>query len=209
MGILKMKNIFKFCFAGAGLGFLIGIIVGLTTEGLAATLLTTLTAILAGYFGLSRQVSDGNSNHQKEFLVGCFGICCGLSLLLGIHLRVNDTLGMEASERITYWRQLGFSEAEIKKAISFQILGIDLTNDKPTDSSSRDVGKGSITGLFSDTEDLCTAFNSEDDIELKLELLVRNAYLKESIKLMSSHNEADINNATNSLMILVCERYKD
>jgi hypothetical protein len=142
-------RLFRQIFAGAGLGFLIGLIVGLTAEGLAATLCTTIVAMLAGFFGLQKQDKDQADATPREYLVGAFGLFCGLSLLLGIYFRANNVLSPTSTikDRVAEYTDAGFSLEEAKQVL---LVGKYL-DDKVVDSSD----DHSNTLLFSLSEDQC------------------------------------------------------
>lgn len=105
---------------GAGLGLLIGLLIGLSTVGTVGLIIGALSSALLVLLGLK-----GNEDGQNNALrIGAFGIFCAAAVLTGLYLRVNDSFAPSIESEIDKWTSdNNFSKEEAKKYFLYEKFG--------------------------------------------------------------------------------------
>ncbi|UPG72699.1 hypothetical protein MVG78_00405 [Roseomonas gilardii subsp. gilardii] len=144
--------------AGAGLGCLMGLMLGLAATPVVASALAALTALLAAFFGLVK----AEDSPDRALRIGSFGAACSLALLLGLGLRTHDLLSPSIRAEVRQWTDAGFEEKEARAMVAFQRLGIAPPDsakpaDRPAkaDAPARPQPGTYATALFASTTDMC------------------------------------------------------
>lgn len=134
----------KEAFAGAGLGLLVGLLLGMSSTSVAGVVVAALTAGLGAFFGLAR--SDGP---DRTVRIGCFGLACAIAAIGGLVARSGPWLERDVASEVARWTKAQYSPDEARTLVAFQLLGI-----RPT---GREVGPvpPSPLPLFAGHSDLC------------------------------------------------------
>lgn len=111
-------------FGGTGIGLLFGVIMGTTTTPTVATMLGTLTAVLAGLLGLNNK----HFNDAKAVRIGSFGFACVIGAYLGIYVRSHDLLSPSLESMKTEYLQLGYSEQEALQLLRIKMNMLEVPN---------------------------------------------------------------------------------
>ena len=121
-------------FGGAGLGILIGLLIGMSTSGTVGLVIGSLASVLLVLLGFREK---GDSNLQT-LRVGSFGLFCSLAILTGLFFRVNNSFTPTVKSEIEMWTTDSlFSLNEAKTFVLYERFGfvpsgvkIDSTLDK-------------------------------------------------------------------------------
>ncbi|MGB7786939.1 MAG: hypothetical protein WBL27_12625 [Salinimicrobium sp.] len=121
-------------FGGAGLGILIGLLIGMSTSGTVGLIIGSLASVLLVLLGFKEK---GDSNIQT-LRVGSFGLFCALAVLAGLILRVNNSFTPTIKSEVERWTADSlFSLQEAKTYFLYERFGfvpsgveIDSTIDK-------------------------------------------------------------------------------
>lgn len=121
-------------FGGAGLGVLIGLLIGMSTSGTVGLVIGSLASVLLVLLGFKEK---GDSNLQT-LRVGAFGLFCSIAILTGLFFRVNNSFTPTVKSEIEMWTSDSlFSLDEAKKFVLYERFGfvppgvrIDSTIDK-------------------------------------------------------------------------------
>lgn len=111
----------KDIFSGAGLGLLVGVIIGISIAELTGIILGALTSLLAAFFGL-RSNSEGEKGNQ--LVIGSFSFTCVLAIFLGLLIRTHNFLAPSLASQIKEYELASFDSAEIREIILLKEFGI-------------------------------------------------------------------------------------
>jgi hypothetical protein len=103
-------------FAGVGLGAAVGILVGMSTAPVVAIVVSSLVALVATFFGLSSQTTEGT----KVLRIASFGLACPIAVFIGLGARSHGWLTPSIQHQIADWTNAGYSPAEV----AFRELGL-------------------------------------------------------------------------------------
>ncbi len=103
----RRRSWFGDLFAGAGLGLLLGVIVGMTTSPVVEIVVGTLMSLLAVFLGLegskvlkSEGLAGLKVNHMR---IGAFGFATLIGLLVGLFIRINNPLVAPLDDQFERW----------------------------------------------------------------------------------------------------------
>jgi len=108
--------------AGAALGAFIGLLIGLSTSPVTAAVTSGLVAVLAAFFGLSKDAPTGASDWLLR-VVG-FGILGVVALLFGLHLRVADSFAPSLAREVHELTAAGFEKPDALAVVRFRRFGL-------------------------------------------------------------------------------------
>jgi len=107
-------------FGGAGLGVLIGLLIGMSTSGTVGVVIGALSAVLLVLLGFKE---NGDSN-VHAVRVGAFGIFCAAAILVGLYLRANNTFTPSITSEINRWTADSlFTLEEAKRYVLYDRFG--------------------------------------------------------------------------------------
>ncbi|NYF53942.1 hypothetical protein [Tunturiibacter gelidoferens] len=107
-------------FAGVGLGAAVGILVGMSTAPVVAIVVSSLVALVATFFGLSSQTTEGT----KVLRIASFGLACPMAVFIGLGARSHGWLTPSIQHQIADWTNAGYSPAEARSFVAFRELGL-------------------------------------------------------------------------------------
>jgi hypothetical protein len=107
-------------FAGVGLGAAVGILVGMSTAPVVAIVVSSLVALVATFFGLSSQTTEGT----KVLRIASFGLACPIAVFIGLGARSHGWLTPSIQHQIADWTNAGYSPAEARSFVAFRELGL-------------------------------------------------------------------------------------
>lgn len=133
--------------AGSGLGLLVGILLGLSVTQLVGGVVGALSAVLAGFFGLSGMAGAG-----RAWRIGAFGFGCVCGVLGGLAVRSGSLLAPTIAADVARWQQAGFPPAEARAYVLYERLGVKPAGVTPGERPAP--GAGSNV-LFADKAGVC------------------------------------------------------
>lgn len=101
--VSKKSNVLPDVFAGAGVGLLLGTVMGLTTTPVVAVVVGALTSLLAVFLGLDGKASKLPAVNAVR--IGAFGFATVVGLGLGLHVRINNPLAVSPEVAMQKWQQ--------------------------------------------------------------------------------------------------------
>lgn len=140
--------------AGAAIGGLVGLLIGLSVSSVVGSAIGALTALLAAFFGLSKDFG-GEGSVRFNRMIG-FGVACAAMMLAGVGLRTHDTLSPSISDRIAEWTDAGYEAETARSFVALQMLGVQPEGTKV--SAQREAGPQSSV-LFSERAEVCAALD--------------------------------------------------
>jgi hypothetical protein len=132
-------------FAGVGLGAAVGILVGMSNTPVVAIVVSSLVALVATFFGLSTQTTEG----AKVLRIASFGLACPIAVFVGLGARSHGWLTPSIQHQIANWTNAGYSPAEARSFVAFRELGVVPEGQKTAEPQQPLGVRG---GLFSETK---------------------------------------------------------
>lgn len=144
----------KQIFAGAGLGLLVGGIIGLSISETTGIILGALTSLLAAFFGL-RSSKDGEEGNQ--LVIGSFGFACIMGIVFGIFVRTHQYLAPSIKSEMSAYLEAGFDSTEAKEIILISKFGIKSEGIEVVENTSlRNTTSGNVFSGQGHLDVLCT-----------------------------------------------------
>jgi len=135
--------------AGAGLGLLIGFLIGLSSSPVVGTFVGSLTALLLALFTYrATPVTDGAASEEAaaegrsvpgerrsaNVRLAGFGFACVLGVVAGLWIRTHDALSPSLADRVAAgqpaWLAAGFPADEARRRAALQVLGAEPARDR-------------------------------------------------------------------------------
>ncbi|MCR9214790.1 MAG: hypothetical protein NXI13_13815 [Proteobacteria bacterium] len=111
--------------AGAALGALTGLLIGLSSSAVVGSVIGALTALLAGFFGLRELKSEDREQRPGYLLrIMSFAFACLLLVAGGLYLRTHDTLSPSPKEQVQELTDAGFSIDQALQITAWQRYGV-------------------------------------------------------------------------------------
>lgn len=106
--IRSMRDIAVDVLSGAGLGLLLGMVVGLASSPVVAIVVGALTSLLAVFLGLESGGDSKVASLAKVQLngvrIGSFGLVAALGVILGLFIRINNPLSEPPTQQLARWQ---------------------------------------------------------------------------------------------------------
>ncbi len=204
--------------AGAGIGMLLGLIMGLSATPIVSTVLGAIAAGLLGLLGVggrsSSQGSDDSRLHHGALRILGFGFACSVFVVVGILLRTHDALAPSLKVQEQELRSSGtLSKSDVRAILLLKAFGL---REKSAGNGSGNLavnGGKSIAGdtapvLFVSPQDVCTVLRRDqyEDISSYVRSLQAHggdfAKLGKAIDLASPEDQEKI---ASSLSDLLCK----
>jgi hypothetical protein len=148
--------------AGASIGALLGLIMGLSVSPVVLTVLGALAAGLLALLGFSDRSNSADEAPSKSALrVFGFGALCTLFLIVGIIFRTHDTLAPSIADQENRLSGSGlFSKPEIHQILLLKAFGLAPSSGlKSTDGlqavEGRNIAASSAAVLFASQAEIC------------------------------------------------------
>lgn len=90
-------------FAGAGLGTLLGLVVGLSITPVVAGVVGALTSLLAVFLGLNSTSETRRLPTVNAVRIGAFGFATVIGIGLGLFVRINNPLALDPAVVMAKW----------------------------------------------------------------------------------------------------------
>ena len=109
--------------AGAGLGLLAGLLLGLSVSQVVGGFVAALSAVLAGFFGLSAAPAlDPSTN--RAWRIGAFGLACAAGIIAGLAIRSGAMLAPTVEQDVRHWQQAGYPKDQALAYVAYARLGV-------------------------------------------------------------------------------------
>ncbi|MFI5117594.1 MAG: hypothetical protein ACHP8B_12945 [Terriglobales bacterium] len=148
--------------AGASIGALLGLIMGLSVSPVVLTVLGALAAGLLALLGFSDRSNSADAAPPRGTLrVFGFGAFCTLFVVVGIIFRTHDTLAPSIADQESRLSSSGlFSKTEIHQILLLKAFGLSQsTGTKSTDGlqavAGRSIAASSAPVLFASQAEIC------------------------------------------------------
>ena len=114
-------------FAGAGMGLLLGTVVGLTTTPVVAGIVGALTSLLAVFLGLDGSGSaEGRAIRINALRIGSLGLAAVAGFGLGLYIRINNPLAEPPGVQMARWSEAFPDDPTLaKQMMVFERTGIE------------------------------------------------------------------------------------
>ena len=117
--------------AACALGLLTGLLVGLSTSGVTASVVSAALAMAAGVMALTgisnpflpKGESAALRSAGHDWAVFCFAVVTIAGLGGGLWMRTHDTLSPSPAELVARWQAAGFEAAEARRIVAGQYGG--------------------------------------------------------------------------------------
>lgn len=131
-------------FAGFALGLLTGLLVGLSSTPVVGGVVGALTAVIAGFFGLTSAPLT-----PDPLRIGSFGCAAVIGLAFGLHVRAQDLTALTVREEVRRWTDAGYAPDAARDIVAFARYGI-----RP---AGREIGPPPhpLSSLFAGQASLC------------------------------------------------------
>lgn len=112
-------------FAGAGLGLLVGLLLGLSSSPTVALVVGALATAMTTLLGFAKADSNSSNNVVSGSAVrlGSFGFACAVAVLLGLLMRTHDWASPSVDRQINTLVKAGFSPEEARQWVEYRSLG--------------------------------------------------------------------------------------
>ena len=107
-------------YSGSGIGFLIGVLMGLAVSPTVGVIIGSISSILAVLLGLN----DKHFSDVKAVRIGSFGFSCVLGAFLGMYVRTHNLFSPSLDELKKDYMKLGYKESQALDFIAFTKFGI-------------------------------------------------------------------------------------
>jgi len=121
-------------FVGGSMGFLLGVLVGMSAAPVVANLIAAVTAAALSLVGLRGSLTTKRGSASKKAdspielaqpnlgraRVGGFALFAVIGLVIGLIVRTHDLFSPPLAERIALWRNAGYSAEEARAIVLFQ-----------------------------------------------------------------------------------------
>jgi uncharacterized membrane protein (Fun14 family) len=144
-------------YSGAGMGLLLGIIMGLSVEPSVKIVMGVLTAALGAFLGFDKrnfkEVSndeiqkENSASIQTSLRAGSFGLAVIAGIYFGLITRTNELFAPTPQDRVKAWVDAGVDRDYATKLVIFQKLGLDPNTGEQADELTV-IQKGASSNLF-------------------------------------------------------------
>jgi hypothetical protein len=124
---MSARRVLAHAFAGGGLGLCVGVLMGMTTTAVVATVIGALTALFATIFGdqVGRSTDAGAPRDPARFArIGAFGALCTVGALVGVSIRAHNLLGETPAVEVAGLEAAGFSRPVALQLYMYRTFGL-------------------------------------------------------------------------------------
>ncbi len=152
--------------AGAGIGLLLGLLVGLSSSHVVATVVGAVAGGLLILLGLN-QAKDGAAGAQplSAWRLAGFGFACSLALLVSVWIRAHHSLSPPIKNQVKELTDVGYAPDDARAWVAYVDSGLTVNGSKPVEQA-KDTGPSaaSASSLLFATEgkvDSCGLLNPD------------------------------------------------
>lgn len=133
-------------FAGAGLGLLVGVLVGLSSSPVVSVVVGALAAGMVTLLGFTRPAKEGEPAYKEGSVarLGSFGVACTAAVLLGLFVRTHNWLSPSIAEQVAEVRKAGYTEDEARRWVALRNIGT--APGSENEKSKSGGGNGAVAG---------------------------------------------------------------
>ena len=161
-----MVNTLRDVLAGAGLGLLTGILIGLSASPVVAVVVGAISAAMLPLLGIVEK-STGDKPHApsaSSWRIAGFGFVCATAVVYGVHIRTSDLLSPSISTQISNLTKAGFTPESAREWVAIKNLGTPLGKENAAAADKTSPARGSpgpsSSVLFAGpADDECPAFD--------------------------------------------------
>lgn len=161
----RSLELFSAIFSGMGLGLLVGALMGLSNSPVVATVVSSLVALLAAYFGLLPKNKEAQTegqktptnSHMNDIKIGSFSFFVIIGMVGGLFMRTHDTLSVSPKDQFLELKNVGYTDE-----VALKIIAKNTYNYTSQDSNYRNqslekmADMSSKTLLFdTETQEIC------------------------------------------------------
>jgi hypothetical protein len=143
-------------FAGAGLGLLVGVLVGLSSSPVVAGLVGALATGIVALLGFGRSAQEDQPSYIDGSVVrlGSFGLACAAAVILGLFIRTHNWASPSIAEQVSEVQKAGYTGEEARRWVAYKNIGtstLEASNDAPAAATHSNSGTAPSAGsvLFS------------------------------------------------------------
>lgn len=158
-----MKRSLAQLFSGAGLGLMLGVLLGLSSAPVVAVVVGAIAALL-GSLVLpqlpAKSPQEGSTDERRvaiDLRAGAFGLACVLGVVGGIWLRTHDALSPKQNplkEKLEQWQSIGFEPEEARVLVA-RSEGFGPAASAPVAPATGDTALTQYSVLFGDKTTRC------------------------------------------------------
>jgi len=198
-------NRFIAFFGGAGIGTLIGVLIGMTTSGIVGAIIGTLATVLLAFFNFKEE----DTKDAKALRIGAFGFFCVFGILGGLYLRVKDAFTPLPNNEVKKWMKDSiFTKAEAKAYYLYDRFAF-IPSGQNIDTTKNRKSRQTVIYSISRPEHDCEQLEAYNDFSIKNKLEAYanlNDYWKNEIDKIKSttQNETKQKQLLNALKTKIC-----
>jgi hypothetical protein len=115
-------------FAGAGLGLLVGVLVGLSSSPVVSGLVGALAAGMVTLLGFARPAKEDQQDQPSYtdgsvVRLGSFGLACAAAVILGLFIRTHNWASPSIAEQVSEVQKAGYSPEEARRWVAYRNIG--------------------------------------------------------------------------------------
>jgi hypothetical protein len=126
--------------AGAGIGLLLGLLVGLSSSHVVATVVGAIAGGLLILLGLHSSKDDASGTPPPTtWRLAGFGFACTLALIVSVWIRAHHSLSPPIKEQVKELTDVGYSPEDARAWVAYVDSGLMISGGKPVEQA-KDTG---------------------------------------------------------------------
>ena len=125
--------------AGAGIGLLLGLLVGLSSSHVVATVVGAVAGGLLILLGLNSSKYDASATPPTAWRLAGFGFACSLALIVSVWARAHHSLSPPIRNQVKELTDVGYSPDDARAWVAYVDSGLVVTGGKPVEQA-KDAG---------------------------------------------------------------------
>jgi hypothetical protein len=126
--------------AGAGIGLLLGLLVGLSSSHVVATVVGAVAGGLLILLGLNSSKNDASATPPlTSWRLAGFGFACSLALIVSVWIRAHRSLSPPIKDQVKELTDVGYSPDDARAWVAYVDSGLTVNGSKPVEQA-KDAG---------------------------------------------------------------------
>lgn len=126
--------------AGAGIGLLLGLLVGLSSSHVVATVVGAVAGGLLILLGLNSSKDEASATPPPTaWRLAGFGFACSLALIVSVWVRAHHSLSPPIKDQVKELTDVGYSPDDARAWVAYVDSGLTVSGGKPVEQA-RDAG---------------------------------------------------------------------